>query len=136
HRPARRDVRWNRDHCGLGHVEQCLMRMQREDGAPAKVRRTELDLTDRRIAVLDGKRERTGHEGSTHALEFRGRNTPIGDERFGSAADRSMGCAHPYGAGGQRAQLLVAELCVTGIDIPECSTSLVDRYLTHWLGTI
>src|SRR6185437_11390179 len=135
-RPICWNVRGNRNRCGLRHVEQRLMRMQREDRAHAKVRRTELDHTDRRITVLDGKRERTGHEGSTHPLEFRDRNTSIGNERFGSAADRSMGCTHPYHAGHQRAQLLVAEFCATGINVPECSTSFVDCGLAHWLGAM
>ena len=41
--------------------------------------------------------------------------------------------AHPYRAGHWHAQLLVAELCVTGINVPKRSTSFVDCDLTHWL---
>ena len=44
-------------------------------------------------------------------------------EGVGYAADRSMGCARPYRAGHWHAQLLVAELCVTGINVPKRSTS-------------
>ena len=119
HRARQRHVGRHR-HGGLGrHVEQRLMRMQREHGAAEQRLRPGLDPADGGVAVLHRKRKVAAHERRAHALVLADRHAAGRDQRLGAAADRAMQRPHPHRAGGERAERLVADFRPPRPDIPE-----------------
>ena len=114
-----------RDSGARRHIEQVLVRVEREDLAPQEGFRTVFDPADRGIAIFYRKRKLTGHERRAHTSILALRYATAKHERLCAAAERAKQRAHADVLRSEGSEVLLADLGLSGANVPERPSDLI-----------